>query len=278
MDQALVTGLSAAANHALIGLVQESIQAAALVVSGHGRHAPADDRVWSRATIAADAVAIGVGLACAARPASATPRAAHPRRRPHCGLLARGDRHRRRPRGPAARSRRRPGSPRPFVRGERGGRGRARRRQHVARTPRAPARRRSAARGDPGVAREVDRDRPRRRRRHVGVRCGGARPRRSRVRTRSRACSPATRRCGGRSGTRPRSPDSARRPVTSQSSGSHRIENVQESVQAAFDIAPPNPMASGSYESLVPFDTLSRAGRALRLDDDRPRDPGRRDG
>ena len=37
MDQALVTGLSAAANHALISLVQESIQAAALVMSGHGR-------------------------------------------------------------------------------------------------------------------------------------------------------------------------------------------------------------------------------------------------
>ena len=42
--------------------MQESIQAAALVVSGQGRHAPADDRVWSRATIAADAVAIGLGL------------------------------------------------------------------------------------------------------------------------------------------------------------------------------------------------------------------------
>ena len=53
--------------------------------------------------------------------------------------------------------------------------------------------------------------------------------------------------------------------------GLHRIEGVQESVQAAFDIAPPNPFASGSYESLVPFDTLSRAGRALRVDRDRPR-------
>ena len=48
--------------------------------------------------------------------------------------------------------------------------------------------------------------------------------------------------------------------------GLHRIENVQESGQAAFDIAPPNPFASGSYESLIPFDTLSRAGRSLRLD------------
>ena len=63
MDQALVTGLSAAANHALISLVQESIQAAALVVSGQGRHVPADDRRWSRATIATDLAAIGVGIA-----------------------------------------------------------------------------------------------------------------------------------------------------------------------------------------------------------------------
>jgi uncharacterized membrane protein len=42
--------------------------------------------------------------------------------------------------------------------------------------------------------------------------------------------------------------------------GFHRIENVQGSVQAAFDVAPPNPWASGSHESLVPFETLSRAG------------------
>ena len=63
MDQALVTGLSAAANHALISLVQESIQAAALVVAGQGRRAPIDDQRWSRATIATDLAAIGVGIA-----------------------------------------------------------------------------------------------------------------------------------------------------------------------------------------------------------------------
>jgi hypothetical protein len=40
-----------------------------------------------------------------------------------------------------------------------------------------------------------------------------------------------------------------------------RVENVQESAEAAFDIPPPNPLLSGSLESLVPFDTLSRAGR-----------------
>jgi uncharacterized membrane protein len=40
-----------------------------------------------------------------------------------------------------------------------------------------------------------------------------------------------------------------------------RIERVQESAEAAFDFPPPNPLVSGSFESLVPFDTLSRAGR-----------------
>ena len=63
MDQALVTGLSAAANHALINLVQESIQAVALVGSGQGRQVSRDDRRWSRATIVADIVAIGAGIA-----------------------------------------------------------------------------------------------------------------------------------------------------------------------------------------------------------------------
>ena len=62
MDQALVTALSAAANHALIGLVQESVQAAALVVSGQSRRVSRDDHRWSRASIATDAAAIGLGI------------------------------------------------------------------------------------------------------------------------------------------------------------------------------------------------------------------------
>jgi uncharacterized membrane protein len=40
-----------------------------------------------------------------------------------------------------------------------------------------------------------------------------------------------------------------------------RIANREESVEAAFDIQPPNPLVSGSAESLVPFETLSRQGR-----------------
>src|SRR5690349_8194918 len=74
-DQALVTGLSAAANHALINLVQESIQAVALVASGQAGRGRIDDRRWSRATIATDAAAIvaGVGVQRALRQRSREP-------------------------------------------------------------------------------------------------------------------------------------------------------------------------------------------------------------
>ena len=140
MDQALVTGLSAAANHALIALVQESIQAAALVVSGQGRHAPIDDRRWSRATIATDLAAIGVGIAMPTRPEPAAPRAAPAPWR--ADRAASGCRSR----GPRAVS---PGILHEVVdtKGRRSfavnvvGRGRARGRQHVARAQACPARR-----------------------------------------------------------------------------------------------------------------------------------------
>ena len=41
----------------------------------------------------------------------------------------------------------------------------------------------------------------------------------------------------------------------------HQIEHQQEAAEPAFDIPPPNRLLSGSVESQVPFDTLSRAGR-----------------
>jgi uncharacterized membrane protein len=40
-----------------------------------------------------------------------------------------------------------------------------------------------------------------------------------------------------------------------------RIEHSETAFEAAFDIPPPNPRLSGSYESLVDFTTLSRQGR-----------------
>ncbi len=64
MDQAIVTGLSIAANHALVSLVQESIQSGALLVLGGGKRKGRDfdDRAWSQATIALDLVAAGAGI------------------------------------------------------------------------------------------------------------------------------------------------------------------------------------------------------------------------
>ena len=63
MDQALVTGLSASANHALVTLVQDAIQSTALVLVGEAGRRTVDEKRWSRATIAADVVAIGAGIA-----------------------------------------------------------------------------------------------------------------------------------------------------------------------------------------------------------------------
>src|SRR6476659_5384261 len=62
VDQAIVTGLSIASNHALVALLQESIQATALVALRRS-NARADNVSWSRASLALDAVAIGTGIA-----------------------------------------------------------------------------------------------------------------------------------------------------------------------------------------------------------------------
>src|SRR5262245_49032043 len=58
VDQAIVTGLSASANHALVSLVQESIQSVALLLGGQARSRAVDERTWSRATLGADLAAI----------------------------------------------------------------------------------------------------------------------------------------------------------------------------------------------------------------------------
>ncbi len=65
LDQAIVTGLSIASNHALVSLVQETIQSGALLVLGGGtRKARSfDDRTWSQVTIALDLAAVGAGIA-----------------------------------------------------------------------------------------------------------------------------------------------------------------------------------------------------------------------
>jgi uncharacterized membrane protein len=80
VDQALVTGLSIYANHAIVSLVQESIQALALVGPRLvGRPRPSD-RSWSKATVALDLAAIGAGMVLqrrfTERPREPLPRAA----------------------------------------------------------------------------------------------------------------------------------------------------------------------------------------------------------
>jgi uncharacterized membrane protein len=61
-DQAIVTGLSIASNHALVALLQESVQATALVALRR-THRRADTTSWSRASLALDVAAFGTGLA-----------------------------------------------------------------------------------------------------------------------------------------------------------------------------------------------------------------------
>ena len=57
MDQAIVTGLSIASNHAWVSLIQESIQSVALVAL-RKTGARSDNVAWGRASVALDAVAI----------------------------------------------------------------------------------------------------------------------------------------------------------------------------------------------------------------------------
>ena len=51
--------------------------------------------------------------------------------------------------------------------------------------------------------------------------------------------------------------------------GLHRIENVQESAQAAFDIAPPNPLRERESREPGPVRHALARGAALRVDGDR---------
>ncbi len=78
MDQAIVTGLSIASNHAWVSLIQESIQSTALVAL-RKTGARSDTVTWGRASVALDAVAIaaGIGLqrAFKQRPRERLPRA-----------------------------------------------------------------------------------------------------------------------------------------------------------------------------------------------------------
>src|SRR5262245_41444739 len=261
MDQALITGLSASTNHALVSLVQDSIQAAALVFVGDAARSDLDERRWSRATIAADVAAVGAGIAIQQ-------------------LL------RQRSREPLPRAAVRTGGFWLAVTGTSGAivgglqelyaaRGRTPGRTIAIIGPTAAAlagantwlvRRRAHLDADmksDGKAPSLPES--------IGVGLGvaaamsafgSAEHKLDDVVARVSWCLLP----GNEALCRPLVHLVARAAVSYTGRALavktlHRIEHTQESAEAAYDIPPPNPLLSGSLESLVPFDTLSRAGR-----------------
>jgi uncharacterized membrane protein len=63
LDQALITGISAALNYSFAALIQDSIEAVALRGAGRTDPSKVDRHAWRRASIVLDAAAIGAGLA-----------------------------------------------------------------------------------------------------------------------------------------------------------------------------------------------------------------------
>jgi uncharacterized membrane protein len=261
IDQALITGLSASTNHALVTLVQETIQSAALVLVGQAGRRAVDERRWSRATIATDVAAIAAGIAMQ--------RALSPKERER--LLRAGART---------------GGFWLAISGtagaivgalqesfERAGRRRSRTLAVVG-----PAGAVLAAANTWQVRRraQLDTDLPPEAVQAslvksiafgVGVAAGMSALGTGERKLADRLSRAVARVLPGNS--------EVWRPVAHAATlaglgagarvlavkALHRIEHVQESAEAAFDIPPPNPLLSGSAESHVPFDTLSRAGR-----------------
>jgi uncharacterized membrane protein len=261
IDQALVTGLSATANHAFVTLMQEAIQSAALAAGGQARRRRLDEGRWGRAVLGADVAAIGAGL-----------------------VVQRlfGQRHRE----PLTRAGIRTGafwlSASGTAAGLVGGlqelleaKGTRRNQSLAVVVPTAAAlaaaniwwvRRRSRLDAD---LPEEDSDASLAKSIAYGVAIAAS----------LSVASAAERRfadavAGALARVLPGNAELWRpvghalalsavgwttRYATEQMF--HRIERGQESIEAAYDIMPPSAFVSGSYESLVPFDTLSRAGR-----------------
>jgi uncharacterized membrane protein len=260
-DQALVTGLSASANHALVTLVQEAVQSAALLLVGQAGRRAVDEERWGWATIAADAGAIAAGLALQ--------RALGPKERER--LLRAGGRTSGFwlamsgaagvAVGALQESFERTGSRRSRTLAVIGPASaalaaisgwRVRRRAHLdADLPPEEVRAslaKSIAFGI-GVAAAMSALGAGERKFADALSRGVARvlPGNSEV---WRPVAHASTLAGLGAGARVLAVKAL-----------HHIEHSQESAEAAFDIPPPNRLLSGSIESLVPFDTLARAGR-----------------
>ena len=261
MDQALVTGLSASANHALVTLVQDAIQSTALVLVGEARRRSVDEKRWSRATIAADVAAIGAGIAIQRALRARQPRAAGARRARTGGYMLAvtgtvgafvGALQEAFP-GNGSRMRQTLAVVGPAGAGLAAFntwqvRKRAQLDGHLPREDSQASLAKSIAYGV-GMAAALS---------AFGE---GERQFADRI---SRLVARAL--PGNAALWRPVAHAAA---FAGLAAGARvlavkalaRIEHVQESAEAAFDFPPPNPLVSGSLESLVPFDTLSRAGR-----------------
>ena len=80
LDQALTTGICGALDYGFAALIQDTVEAVALRISGTTSPEQVDPRTWRRASIAADLAAIALGLAgqtaCRPRPGERVPRGA----------------------------------------------------------------------------------------------------------------------------------------------------------------------------------------------------------
>ncbi len=260
-DQALVTGLSASANHALVSLVQETVQSAALVLAGQGSRRTVDEQRWSRAALVGDFVAIGAGVAIQ-RALREYPREPLPRAGARSGgfwLATSGT----------------AGAIVGALQEAYEAAGLKRGKTIAVVGPAAAAlagvntwRVRRGAHLDTGLPPE-DAQVSLVKSIAFGLGVTAAMSVMGRVeRKLADVVSQSTARVlpGNAAVWRPLGHAVALAGLGTSARYLaekilHRIEGVQESAEAAFDIPPPSALLSGSHESLVPFDTMSRAGR-----------------
>jgi uncharacterized membrane protein len=260
MDQALVTGLTVATNNMIVSLVQESIQAAALILAGQAATKRAEETRWGRVAIGADFAAIGAGIAVqrALRQRHREPLMRAATRTSGFWLATSGT-------AGAIVGALQEGF-------ERSGARRGRSYAIVAPAAGALAvanirRMRHAARRDADLPPEETRASLGKSLAYglaleAGLSLFGVAERKfagvtGRTLAKVLPGNEALWRPVGHAAALGLMGIGLREAFTQVL---HRIERVQESADAAFDLAPPHPNVSGSDESLVPFDTLSRAG------------------
>lgn len=261
IDQALVSGLAFASNHALVTAIQDGLQSAALLAVGQAARSAVDEPRWSRAALVSDAAALATGLALqrafAARPREPLERAAIRTtgywlaRSATAGLVI----------GALQHGLGRVGAPRvknavPVVVPAVG-----------AFVTLAEWRRRRDARADQELTETEQTSRVKASTMGLAV-AGGATGLGWGERVLADVVSGALARVlpGNAALWRPVGHVASLAALAGVTDALlretfRRIEHAEESVEPAFDIPPPLPDLSGSLPSLVPFETLARAGR-----------------